>query len=73
MQRFHRLSANAWRSLLAAMIVALAAMLVLPATAQTFPKFTGFVVDAADILPPNVEAELTQKLDALHGRGPIHL
>ncbi len=65
MQRFHRLSANAWRSLLAAIIVALAAMIALPATAQTFPKFTGFVVDAANILPPNVEAELTQKLDAL--------
>ncbi|WBH18208.1 TPM domain-containing protein [Sphingomonas radiodurans] len=37
----------------------------MPATAQTFPKFTGLVVDAADILPPQVEADLTQKLDAL--------
>lgn len=36
-----------------------------PARAQTFPKFTGFVVDDADVLPPEVEASLTQKLDAL--------
>ncbi|MCC2979254.1 TPM domain-containing protein [Sphingomonas sp. IC4-52] len=35
------------------------------ANAQTFPKFTGFVVDAADILPPQVEADLTRKLDAV--------
>jgi uncharacterized protein len=36
-----------------------------PAAAQTFPKFTGFVVDAANVLPPDVEADLTKKLDAL--------
>ena len=36
-----------------------------PASAQTFPKFTGFVVDAANVLPPDVEAALTAKLDAL--------
>ncbi|HEX4694221.1 TPM domain-containing protein [Sphingomonas sp.] len=36
-----------------------------PAGAQTFPKFTGFVVDAANVLPPDVEADLTKKLDAL--------
>lgn len=36
-----------------------------PALAQTFPKFTGFVVDDADVLPPTVEADLTGKLDAL--------
>jgi uncharacterized protein len=36
-----------------------------PAAAQQFPKFTGFVVDDADVLPPEVEASLTQKLDAL--------
>ncbi len=35
------------------------------ANAQTFPKFTGFVVDAANVLPPDVEAVLTAKLDAL--------
>ena len=33
--------------------------------AQTFPKFTGFVVDAANVLPPAVEADLNAKLDAL--------
>lgn len=36
-----------------------------PASAQTFPKFTGLVVDDANVLPPDVEASLTQKLDAL--------
>ncbi len=47
------------------MLVLLALFLAAPARAQTFPDFTGFVVDAADVLPPQVEAELTQKLDAL--------
>jgi uncharacterized protein len=36
-----------------------------PASAQTFPKFTGFVVDAANVIPPDAEAALTAKLDAL--------
>ncbi|URW75015.1 TPM domain-containing protein [Sphingomonas donggukensis] len=36
-----------------------------PAAAQTFPKLTGFVVDDANVLPPEVEASLTAKLDAL--------
>lgn len=36
-----------------------------PALAQNFPKFTGFVVDDANVLPPNVEADLTAKLDLL--------
>lgn len=36
-----------------------------PAAAQTFPKFSGFVVDAADALSPETEAALTAKLDAL--------
>lgn len=36
-----------------------------PATAQTFPKFTGFVVDAANSLSPETEAALTAKLSAL--------
>ncbi len=43
----------------------LLALLAMPAAAQTFPKFTGLVVDAANILPPQAEADLTQKLDAL--------
>ncbi|WP_301074290.1 YgcG family protein [Sphingomonas sp.] len=41
------------------------ALLASPSSAQTFPKFTGFVVDAANVLPPEVEADLTSKLDAL--------
>lgn len=52
-----------WRAV--AWCVAAAVALAAPASAQTFPKFTGFVVDAADVLPPAVEAELTAKLDAL--------
>lgn len=36
-----------------------------PAGAQTFPKFSGFVVDAANVIPPDAEAALTQKLDDL--------
>ncbi len=50
-------------------LIALAAMLLMalaiPAGAQTFPKFTGLVVDDAGILPPQVQADLTQKLQAL--------
>jgi uncharacterized protein len=50
-----------------AWIVALfaALLLALPAAAQTFPKFTGLVVDDANVLPPEVEADLTAKLEAL--------
>jgi uncharacterized protein len=36
-----------------------------PVAAQTFPKFTGFVVDGANVLPPDREAALTASLDAL--------
>jgi uncharacterized protein len=39
--------------------------LAAPAGAQTFPKYTGFVVDDANVLSPAVEADLTAKLDAL--------
>ncbi|WP_210356787.1 MULTISPECIES: YgcG family protein [Sphingomonas] len=35
------------------------------AAAQTFPKFTGLVVDAANVLPPQTKADLTAKLEAL--------
>lgn len=49
----------------AAMLVLLAWLIVTPATAQTFPKFTGLVVDAANVLPPETEAALTAKLEAL--------
>jgi uncharacterized protein len=49
------------------LLVALVGMLLIgaPATAQTFPKFTGLVVDAANVLPPQTEADLTTKLQAL--------
>ncbi|MCB2073304.1 MAG: TPM domain-containing protein [Novosphingobium sp.] len=33
--------------------------------AQEFPELTGRVVDAADIIPDDIEARLTQKLEAL--------
>ena len=49
----------AWLPLLLALVFAA------PVGAQTFPKFTGFVVDDANVLPPEVEADLTAKLDAL--------
>lgn len=62
MQRFDRLRANG----LLALVLAFFALLAIPAAAQTFPKFTGFVVDDANILPPDVEADLAQKLEALN-------
>ncbi|MBA4048434.1 MAG: methanol dehydrogenase [Sphingomonas sp.] len=47
----------------------IAALLVLiggaAAPAQTFPKLTGLVVDAANVLPPETEVALTAKLEAL--------
>lgn len=36
-----------------------------PAAAQTYPKLTGRVVDAANVLPPAVKADLETKLQAL--------
>ncbi|WP_439648919.1 TPM domain-containing protein [Erythrobacter ani] len=47
-------------------LAAVGALLASPLAAQPeFPALTGRVVDTADILPPNVEAELVQKLEAL--------
>ncbi|MBP2277706.1 MULTISPECIES: TPM domain-containing protein [Sphingomonas] len=53
--------------LIQAMLVTLVALLlgVTPAAAQTYPKFTGLVVDAANVLPPATKADLTAKLEAL--------
>ncbi|MDB5690753.1 MAG: methanol dehydrogenase [Sphingomonas bacterium] len=48
-----------------ALLTMAALLLAAPALAQTFPKFTGFVVDAAGILPPEREAALAASLDAL--------
>ncbi|NJC06973.1 uncharacterized protein GGQ97_002766 [Sphingomonas kaistensis] len=51
------------RRLLLALTLALFALA--PATAQTFPKLSGRVVDAANLLDPAQEAALTQELSAL--------
>ncbi len=40
-------------------------LLAAPATAQTFPKLTGRVVDQADIIPPTEEANLNIQLEQL--------
>jgi len=50
-----------WRALLALLLIAAAGS----AQAQTFPKFTGLVVDDANVLSPAVEADLATKLEAL--------
>ncbi|MEP9402462.1 TPM domain-containing protein [Sphingomonas sp. VNH70] len=50
-----------WRLWLALLLIGGAAGV----QAQTFPKFTGLVVDDANVLPPETRAELTQKLTAL--------
>ena len=47
------------------LLLALLAALASPATAQTFPALSGRVVDAANLLSPADEAELTGKLQAL--------
>ncbi|MBS0284273.1 MAG: TPM domain-containing protein [Proteobacteria bacterium] len=57
--------AGVFATLLLALMALAAALIAMPAGAQTFPKFTGFVVDDAGILPPEVQASLTQKLEAL--------
>ena len=49
------------RRLLCAFLLLLAA----PASAQNFPALSGRVVDAAELLDPAQEAELTQRLEAL--------
>ncbi len=51
-------------------ILAILTLLILaaPLRAQTFPAFTGFVVDAANVLPPATKADLTARLDQLQQR-----
>lgn len=46
-------------------LLLVAALVATGATAQTFPKFTGLVVDAANVLPEQTRADLTAKLEAL--------
>lgn len=50
---------------LAALLLAVLALFAAPASAQTFPKFTGLVTDAAGILPADQKAALEAKLEAL--------
>lgn len=49
---------------LSLILAALAAFLALPAAAQEFPALTGRVVDAANVIPPDVETSLDAKLAA---------
>jgi uncharacterized protein len=52
--------------LLGALLACLGALVAQPGVAAPqFPKLTGRVVDDANILPPDVEQRLTQKLDTL--------
>ncbi|MGW8189256.1 TPM domain-containing protein [Sphingomonas hankookensis] len=53
------------RRLLICLWISLWTVCALPAAAQTFPKFTGLVVDDANVLPAETRADLTQKLQAL--------
>jgi len=46
-------------------LLALAFLIAVPAAAQNFPPLTGRVVDQANLLNPQQEAELTTKLEAL--------
>lgn len=58
--------AGALTRLTGALVVLAALLLPGWAQAQTFPELSGPVVDAANILPDDVEARLTQKLLALN-------
>lgn len=51
-----------WAGWLAALLLLMWAPI---AHAQSFPKFTGFVVDAANVLPADREAQIAASLDAL--------
>jgi uncharacterized protein len=52
----------------AAFALTLALCLSTATQAQTFPKFTGLVVDDANVIPPDREAALTQKLQEFQQR-----
>ena len=58
-------SLKSGRGVLSVLFAALLTLLATASHAQTFPKFSGFVVDAANVLSPGTEAELAAKLDAL--------
>lgn len=50
---------------MARLLALLFALLAAPLAAQEFPALTGRVVDAANILPPEVEAEITARSEAI--------
>ena len=64
------LNRQTWLALLMAAGLVLAAA---AARAQTFPPLTGRVVDAANIIPADVEARLGQKLAALEAQSQRQL
>lgn len=51
--------------LLALLLLLIASPPLFPAAAQTFPALSGRVVDAANILPPEVEAQITARSEAI--------
>jgi len=51
-----------------ALLALLLAALAMPAAAQTFPEFTGLVVGDANVIPPDREAALAQKLEEFQQR-----
>jgi uncharacterized protein len=54
------------RTFIGALLLCIGALFAqVAAAAPQFPKLTGRVVDDADVLPPDVEQRLTQKLEAL--------
>ncbi|MEZ5840049.1 MAG: TPM domain-containing protein [Hyphomicrobiales bacterium] len=67
---------QAIRYLTAALLAALLLALALPGTVRaepTFPELTGRVVDNADLLPADVEADLTARLAALEEKSSDQL
>jgi uncharacterized protein len=57
-----------WVGILVAVLALLAILTPVAAPAQTFPKFTNFVVDQADIIPPAIESRLDRELGDLQRR-----
>lgn len=53
--------------------LALLLLATAPAGAQDFPKFTGLVVDAANVIPDDQEAALRAKLETLQQQGKHQL
>ncbi|WP_294394567.1 YgcG family protein [uncultured Sphingomonas sp.] len=61
------------RGWLAALIALLAIVFAAPGQAQSFPAFSGLVVDAANVLPADSKAALTARLEALQQRTKYQL